>query len=706
MATLEKIRNRAGLLVIVVGVALFAFVIGDFLRSGSTFFSQSKQKVIVVDGDAIDIRAFQQRIEEVSNQYRQNGALQDEQLAQLRESVFEEMVGTILLDNEATAVGFTVGDDEKREIIMGDRISPLIQQYFTNPQTGAFDRTQYFNYIGSMEGLDIADVPVGQQAEFLQAKANWENIKKSVIAQRKYSKLNSLLTTAISANTYDSKAYYEEQAESSDFNFVFQSYSSIPDSTIAVSDAEIAALYKERRESFKQTKAQIVDYITVPIAPGENDFAEASILINKAKTELEEAKNIAETVGEYSEQPFIDVYASYEDLDENQRLFVSNAKIGDIEGPTLKQEKYSLYKLLDKKTAPDSVKISMLNLPALDNAESAKLADSLIQVVKSGKTFAEMASAATNGKSSGDIGWQTETSIATGGLDAKSAARIFDAKIGEIFLLNTTVGSHLIQVSEKTKPVEKYKLATISTTVTPSQNTYNTIYNALNQYISQNNKIDLFRSAATDAGYFCRSGMQFTENQPSIYPVRNSRQVIKWAFDHKKGDISEIFECDDYFIVAAVEGSQAEGYIPLEKVKEGLKYELINKKKGEQLLAGLKGKNFDSLEQYAEAMNTTVKEVKFLNFQTVSILGIGVDPSVNVVATTAELNKMTEPFAGRNGVYVLQVTNRSHVAHPFDAAQEGKTVNSQYQQRLSQLLSTNKLLKDHAKIEDNRIRFY
>jgi peptidyl-prolyl cis-trans isomerase D len=703
MATLERIRNRAGLLVIVVGLALFAFVIGDFLKSGSTFFNQNKQKVAVVDGESIDIREFQERVEAVTAQYSQNGALQEEQQAQLRESVFEEMVGTLLLNEESEKIGFTVGKDERLDLIQGENISPMIMQIFQNPQTGRFDREQYLNYVRNMESTDLSEVPAEQREQYAKAKAYWENLKKNIITQQKMTKFSSLLSAAVAANNLDAQAAFNESNETVDFNYVFQSFSAIPDSTVQVSDAEITQLYNERKENYKQEKAQVVNYIAAPIVPSRTDFQAVADRLEKAKEKLASTENPAEVVTDNSDRPFVDAYLSFNSLDENQRVFVQTAKTGDIEGPKLADETYNLYKLLGTKTAPDSIKVNLLNLPNIEEKQLTHLADSLINVVKS-KTFAEVATEVTGGQGNGDIGWHTELSL-VGGLDAKAAATLFDAKLNEPFVLKTTYGSHIVQVTEKTQPVQKYKLATISVAVTPSQETYNKVYNELNQYIAKNNKLASFKDSASAAGYVCRTDVRFTENQASIYPIRNSRQVVRWAFEHKTGDISEIFECDNYFVALAVEGSQKEGYAPLSSVSEVLKREIINRKKGEILVGKLKSGNYSSLDAYAQAMNTEVKEVKYVSFSTPRIMNIGVEPAVNVQATLAEVSRITEPFAGRNGVYVLQITNKSQGAQ-FNAESQQQQLNRQYQTRVMQLLQSNKLLKAHAKIEDNRIRFY
>jgi peptidyl-prolyl cis-trans isomerase D len=709
MATLEKIRNKSGLLVGAVGVALFAFVIGDFLKSESTYINQSKEKVVVVDGDAISIQDYRDRVDQASNAYRNNSSLKEEQSAQIRQSVFEEMVGSILLDNEAKKVGFAVGKDEIRDMIMGDNVSPNIQQIpaFQNPETGKFDRNRLLIFLQNLETTETSMLSPEQMEQFLNTKKSWLDLENNTILQKKMMKLSSLLSSSLSANALDAKAAYDENSTNIDFNYVIQSYNTIPDSTVKVSDAEIAQLYKDRMEGFKQEKAKVVDYIYVAIVPSEADINESEQRLLKVKEELATDENVAEIVNDNSDVPYIDAFVSFNQLDENQRLFVQKSKIGDIEDPTLEQNVFHLNKLLALKQAPDSIKVNLLNLPGnLDDAQLKNLTDSLINVIKTGKSFEDLAKDLTQGQSDGNIGWQTEVSL-TSGIDAKFMNALFDAKVNEIFMVKSTYGPHLVQITEKTKPVEKYKLATVIINVTPSQDTYNIIYNKLSQYLSKNNNLETFKSAAPEAGYICQTNVQFFENQASISPIGSSRQVIKWAFEHSKGDISDkIFECEDFFVIAAVEGTLKEGYRSLADVSDILKRELINKKKGQLIVDKLKGQNLTSLESYAQTMNTTPREVKFMTFATPRIEGIGTEPAVNAVASLTEIGQTSAPFAGRNGVYVIQVTDKKASEKTYDENIQKQQLDMQFKYRLMSLIQGNTLLKDHAKIEDNRIRFY
>jgi peptidyl-prolyl cis-trans isomerase D len=341
----------------------------------------------------------------------------------------------------------------------------------------------------------------------------------------------------------------------------------------------------------------------------------------------------------------------------------------------------------------------------LDEAKVKSLTDSLIQVIKSGKSFADVALAETNGQNNGDMGWQTEAALVSG-VDVKFSETLFNAKLNELFTVKSAYGTHLVQITEKTKPVTKYKIAEIRMEVTPSSDTYNKLYNQLNQYISKNNKLETFKSAAQEAGYVCQTNVQVLENQASIGTIENSRQVIRWAYSHKKGDISDIFECQNYFIVSAMEGTLKAGSRPLAEISDILKRELLNEKKGEKIVNDLKAKNLSALDAYAEAMNSSLQEVKFVTFTTRQITGIGFEPVVNAKALASEVGRITGPFAGKNGVYVLSLSAKNTGEQTFDETSQKQQMNMQNSYRLMQVIQSGSILKDKAKIEDNRSRFY
>lgn len=712
MATLEKIRSKAGLLVLVVGVALFAFVIGDFLNSGSTYFRQTQEKIAEVDGVVIKIQEFQNRVDEMNEMYKmQTGStsLPEEYQTQIRQSVFDGMVQEIVLNEVTSDLGLTVSPEELFDMVQGENISPMIQQMqmFVNPQTGVFDKAALLNFLKAIDTENIASYPADQQVQLLQARQFWMFWEKNIKRQRLEQKYTTLLSKAVSANKLDAKDAFDASAVSSDIVYAMQSYSTIPDSTIQVSKSEIKKLYNQRKELFKQKESKVIKYISVDIRPSREDYDNASAEIEALKKELATTTRVADLVAENSEVPYMDAFFSENALDAEMKQFVKTAAVGDIYGPVFENDKYRMFKLVDKTVAPDSVKVSHIMLVNTGNEAVVQAkADSLLTVLKGGGDFAALAkefSVDQAAERGGELGWFTEAT-ALRGVNEDFKNTVFSVAVNGYAIVKSAYGTHIVKVTDKTANVDKYKVADIDMTVSPSTKTYGNIYNELNQFISKNRDINKLDDAAKDAGYNLLSNVTVTANDQVLGTIRNSRPVIRWAFQNGKGDISEIFECDNKFVIAAIQGTLPEGYRSLESVTPMLRSELVAQKKGEQISQELAAKNLTSVDAYAQAMGVSVDSVKFVSFSTPRITGIGVEPKLNAMVTLASEGQVSVPVAGNNGVYVFNVYAQNKEAKEYDEAAEIKALDASNMYRFS--VQAIQSLINRADIEDNRIRFY
>lgn len=711
MATLEKIRNKAGLLVIVVGLALFAFIIGDFLNSGSTYFRQSQERIATINGETISIQDYQARIDEMTEVYKMqtgNSNVPEEVMSQVRQSVFDSMVQEIVMDEEAEKLGMSVSAEELFDMVQGENISPVIQQMpmFANPQTGMFDKTALLNFLKAIDDDNIASYPPEQQSQLLPMRQFWLFWEKSIKQQRLEEKYTNMLSKAISANKLDAQESYNASVNTSNIDYVMQSFSTIPDSLVTVSKSEVEKLYNQRKENYKQAESKVVKYISVDIVPSTEDFEKVSADIESLRNEFMESSNVADIVNENSDVPYLNAFFSENSFDAEMKQFATTAEIGAVEGPIFADNTYRMFKLIDKTVAPDSVKVSHIMLAGASEAQTIALADSLIGELKKGGDFAAMAtefSVDQSAQNGGELGWFTEAT-AIRGVNEDFKNVVFSAPLNEVNVVKSMYGTHLVKVTEKTANVNKYKMASIQMAVSPSSKTYSNIYNQLNQYISTNNTLAKFEENAQEAGYHLISDATVTTTDQTLGTIRNSRPVIRWAFQNDKGKISEIFEADDKFIVAAVQGTIPEGYRPLNLVSPSLEMELRSQKKGEMIVSNLKAKNLSTLEQYAEAMNTGVNEVSYVGFNTSRISGIGVEPKLNALITLAPVDKLSEPVAGNGGVYVFKVTSKNLDSKEYDEQTQVNTINSANAYRYG-FQSIQSLIRK-ADVEDNRIRFY
>ncbi|HBK40158.1 MAG TPA: hypothetical protein DDZ57_01095, partial [Porphyromonadaceae bacterium] len=509
MATLQKIRDKGVLLVAIIGIALLAFILGDLFTSGNTLFAKSRDKAFVVNGQVISTQEYANRITEWEGFQKMisgQTSLDENASQQIREAVYDQMVRERMLDNEAAKLGLAVSKAEINDLVHGETISPLLQQlpFFLDPQTGMFDRE------GLMQFLSTVNAPVEslqpeERAVVEQYKSMWLFIENMVKYQRLQEKYTTLLANAVMVNDVEAKNAFDLSQQNADMAYVMKSYFTIPDSTVTVTDQEVKSFYEKNKSAFRMNVPMAkITYFTKEIVPSDADFAEIEAQANEAYLKLEETTNPASVVADYSDMPFRDVYVSANSLTEGQKSFVESASVSDIKGPVREGNAFTIYKLLDKTVAPDSVHLRMMAIPDASMAGQDSIVthfvDSIFNEIQSGKSFAEVANSLNPQSNGGDVGWAREIDLAQAGIDVVKAA--FSAPVGQAFKMKVPGQQVILQVEEKTAPVQKYKIATINMPVVVSEKTSNNVDNELNQFVSDPNVSKNFNELGTQKGYF------------------------------------------------------------------------------------------------------------------------------------------------------------------------------------------------------------
>ncbi len=708
MAALQKIRSKAGLLIGVLAVALLAFI---FPWSELTsFVNRSRDKAFSVDGDVISTGTYMARItqfEDFQKIMSGQSSLDENVTSQIREYVYEQMVKEMMLDKEAEKLGLGVSDAEIHDMTIGTNISPVLRQlpFFVDPQTGQFNPqavSQFLTFVNT----DVKSIPMeqaDQRAQLIQMQSLWATIQNMIKYQRLEEKYNALLAGTILVNDIEAKANTEASKSASDIAYVINRYSSIPDSTVTVSEKEIEALYGQRKNNFKNdADLRKITYFTKEIVPSESDFAAVEKEITAAREKLATAENPALVVDDYSDVRYQDVYFSEKSLSPEEANFVRNASVGDLNGPLREGDAFRLYKLVDRTMAPDSVKLRMIIIPeGMDKVAANNRADSIINVIKQGKDFAVVANELLPQSNGGDIGWVTEPQLASAGKEFVDAC--FKTATGEISKLNLQGQVQIIKVEGKTQPVAKYKVALIQMPVVVSDQTLAGIDNEINEFVANNSDGKNFVQAAEEKGYNLIKNSIIAGSYPGLSQISGSRQVINWAFNEKIGSVKK-FDLADYKIVALINSKIDAGYLPLSEVSDGLKAELIKDKKAEKMIADLKAKNLTTLAGYAEAVRGKVDTVKFVTFSTPNIMGIGRESVLNVYAEVGQVNKLEGPVKGDNGVIALSVLNKVDQSASATPEVYKQTASSQNMYRVMSQSMTS--LRSKMDVFDNRVKFF
>jgi len=704
MAILGKIRSKGVMLMLIVGLALFAFIIGDALTQGSTYFNKSREVVGEIAGEKINISEFQASIDQLTDVYKiETGQsnFDEEMTAQIRASVWESMVNEKILFAEAKKLGLSVGKEELSDRLIGNNIHPLVMQRraFAG-ENGQFSRAALLNFLNSLETTPEND-DMRQQIE--QAKAYWkfwENNVKLSILQEKY---NALMAKTVTANSLDAKSEYAAAKRIVDVNYVVQPYFTVPDADVKVSQSEIKDRYNKMKEQFKMEANRSIKYVVFQVKASPEDYKKAQTEMNTLSAEFTTTADVAGFVNKNSEVRYDGKPYSEATVPANLKAFAFGSPAGSVYGPVFENEAYTMARVVETGIVEaDSVKLRHIFLAKSDESKT----DSLIAAISSGANFAELAAkysavkqTAANG---GEIGWIVD---GIQGLDKEIITKSFASAINGVFTSKNEQGTQIFQVTEKTAPKRKVKLAVFQINVSPSNVTVSKIYNDAKQFAAELSG-DEFDKKAKAKNVIVRTANDLLSSTEKVADLAQSRQVVRWAFENKKGEVSDVYDCDNNFVVATVTEVNEKGYRSIEKVTDQLKALVMQDKKAEKLIEKLKAQltKTPSLESLATALGTDVKSAPAVSFSAYQFGVAGFEPAVVGKASILPVNKISSPVKGNAGVYVLLPMNAKENPNPFDAKMQIMMLNSRLSYSLPYAIIQD--LKDKTDIVDNRLNFF
>ena len=677
-------------MLIVIGVALLAFIIGDFLNSGRSFFGAGTT-VAKVDGTKISITDFQRRYEQYNQQLQASNQKVDGAVVQ--NQVLQDMVTEQLLEEEAEALGIDVTDAEITEAMTGQGAVPAVVQMAR--QLGLESPAQLHDLVFNPGKYGAQD------ADVAQVRAQWLEMEKNVTNQLKYQKIGVLLSGAIQANDLDKEAIAADMSTASTVDLVNVPYSSLDNKDFPVSDEELQARYEKEKSQFKtEDEIRKIHYIAVNIVPSQDDLAKAQKLFNSVDSTLRVTTGV-ESVRNISELTINQRTVRSNDVDAATREFIASAAEGAVSAPRFRSDEHSLVKLLSKKMDVDSVNVDMLQVQG-----AKKVQDSVLNLLNSGKPFAEVADNKVAGGQQNM--WMNLMQM---GADSKSveAKKKLLAAGSEYFVIDSNDNAALIyRVNEKRAPKQMYEIAEVSYKVFPSDETIDNLRAGLQKYISANNTAKLFADNAIASGYQALEA-EVTAETPQINGIESTRKEVQWAFGAEKGSVSSIYdkEGNDKMIAVALDDIIPAGYMPLSDsgVRSVIETKVRNDKKGEKLLADYKGKASD-LAGYAKLMNVPVDTAVTITFSQDFIPVLrNMESKLTAEAPYAKQGSLNGPVKGDQGVFVYKVVKNEKSSTQMTPEQLAQRYSMSMGSAAVSRMAV-EILKENKDIVNNLIDFY
>jgi len=694
MGLMTFLRNRAGyILVFAIGFAIVAFLVGDAINVGKPFWAANQKTVGSVDGKDISIDDFGPKVEQNLNQFKQQygGSANAQMTAMAVDQAWNAELAGVLLNKEYERLGLTVSEDELVDLLVGQNPSPLIKQYFTNPQTGQLDRMQLNSFLKSK------DPQAQNQSALLQTEV------KNQTLQQKYSNLirNSVYVTSLEATDE-----YTNRNKLANFKYVNLDYTSIPDASVKLTDADYTDYYDANKARFNNPQeTRSFEYVTFSIKPTKADSSAVKAQVDKIAADFKVAKNdsLFAAINSDVKVPF--TYITKGKLDPAVDSAVFSLPAGSFYGPALSGNSYKVIKVVSTRTSPDSVKVSHILIdPAKVGGEdkAVKLADSLKGVIAKGGSFAELAKTYSVDGSKDQGG--SMPAFARGAMVPEFENAAFDGATGDLKVVKSQFGYHIMKIEKQIGSSKVAKLAYIEKTLAASSKTQASAYKAASKFLADVKGNDFAKLAEKDKLKVAVAD-KIAATQGFAPGLDNPRKLIQDAYAADKGDVlPEIYTMGDAYVVARLTDVKPKGTLSLDAVKKEIQPMVLNAAKAKLLKAKFDSAGKSSLDQIASKVGRTVMPVQNIVFANPIIPGVAQENKLVGSVFGSQPGKVSAPVDGERGVYVFSVdgfTNPAPIANMFK--QKESMLLTLGQRSLGAAFQA---LQDNAKIKDNRVKFY
>ena len=695
MAVLEKLRGWGIVLSILVALPLLLFIIDPSQIIQTVQSVSSKYDVGKIAGKSISYTDYQQEVEKysrISEMLSGTSSSSEQQQKQIRDAVWQHLVDQNLFIKNAQAAGIHIGKAEILDLTNGENVSPVIASLFVD-ENGAFSSERLLDFLQNVD-------------EDENSKAIWNYLQDAMITSQYYNKYNALFANSNIQNAIQVNRSIADNNTTADVEFVMSPFTFATDSTVVVSDKEITEFYNKHKDFFKQKATRDIEYAVFQVVPSAEDIAAANSDFVKLYDDFATTENVRAFLQRNSDRQWDDRWYKAGDLrsvNADVDTFVSEHNEGVSPVYTSGNTFYAA-RVLASATMPETVKVRHMMFQS--NEDGQHLADSLLAELKKGGNFAELAatySADRNSNADGEFGNIGEISQSTIQYLPTGFNAIFGAKVGQPFILQSNIATHIVEVTEAGAPALFKQVAVFEKETLSSKETFNKFYNDANRLATLSaGKLANYRAACDSIGTYSHS-LTINEGTDSYGAIGHAKEVTRWAFDNKPGKVSNIITVDNnYFFVVAVKDAHKEGIAPVSEVAESIKNQLYSEKYAAKRQAEVADQiaGLTDLEAIAEKLGTTVSTQNDVAFASMSARSL--DPKFIGAIAAAPEGQISGPVAGSYGVYVFNVLGRETGSFYTDS--DAKNANSQLLNYALQMIVP--VMMQDADVKDNRARFY
>lgn len=719
MTALGKIRSKGILLIIIIGLGLFAFIAEEAFRSCNGIKGQNSQQIGEVLGEKIYVQDFQKLLDEYQDAMKltmRTDNLSEDQLNQLKDQVWQQLVSERVMKEDCKKLGLTVTEDELQNVLNDGTNQLLTQTPFVNQQTGRFDVSILKQFIDAYRKAEASNN--SQQLDQMRPAYNyWLFVEKNLRTQLLAQKYQSLLANCVLSNKVEAKMAFNEENEEAQIQLASIAYNTIKDADIKVTDEELKAKYEELKPAFRQQQeTRDVKMVDVQVKASATDRAQLQKDMAGYQKQLAAAADPTQVVSKSGSmiqyiglpvsgkafQQYPDIASKIDSMAVGTTGVVENTK----------DNTYNIVRILSRTELPDSVEFRQIQVGGKTLEAARASADSIQKALAAGGDFQAIAKR---------YGQDSTTTWFTGAMYEQASTMSQDNRAYIEALLNGAVGSTqnveltqgnvVIQVLNRKAMKSKAVAAVIKKEIRFSDNTYSTAYNRFSQFVTQSQaSLADLQKHATKFGYTVQDLNDFATSSHTVGNVGGSgiRDAIKWIFEAKEGQVSQLFEAgkeNDHLLVLCMTKIHPQGYRPWDdaQVKEILKREVIRDKKAEMIMAKLKGVNSIAAAQAKGAKVSTVNQITFAAPAFIQATGAAEPALSGAVAATAQGKFCSAPVKGNAGVYVFQVVKKQMRPAKYNEEQQIQMCRQRAMQYMGNFMQD---LVFGAGVVDNRYLFF